>query len=139
MYAMLTNGDSTIGVCTTISLCRYPQQTYVFPGAGLWSMLGIYWVFAFSTASGRGLHTIHSAVLQPFNHYGGAYCCWGLEESPDLSAFPAWQGWMIFSSCGYTHLTPNLWWALKVENSGVMVGYEVGKFTCTSSALYFIA
>ena len=52
-------------------------------------------------------YATHSAVLKPFQQYGGVYSFGGIAESPDPSAFPHFKVWLHM----ITWLSLNLWWA----------------------------
>ena len=68
------------------------------PGDGHQPTPGRHRIVAPSTAvSRREPSATQSAILQPFQLYGGAYSFGGLVESqPNTSTFPAWWGGSYF-------------------------------------------
>ena len=112
MDAIFTNGNSTIGVCTTPTLRNIPL-------AGICTSWCLYVAHTRDAVSSCSLHCFEwgeshaaqSAVLHPFNHCGGTYSSGGSAESPNPPAFPTWWGGIFqVSFHPVTKLTLHVWW-----------------------------
>ena len=80
--AVFTYGGSTIGFTPLQPFTAYPWQAYVQPCDGHWLTTCMYRVAAPSIAlSRRKPPTTQSAVLHPFQTYGGAYSFGSSAES----------------------------------------------------------
>ena len=104
----------------------YPWQALVCPGDGHWSILGMHWLAAPSTALGRGdLYAALSSGLQPFQQYGGANSFGGLCLPYMVGRGLLFQVWLHLM----TWLTLNLWWALYLVILVWISRYQVDEFT----------
>ena len=80
--AMLTNGGSTVGVCTTATLQSIPMVGTC--ASWCWSMAHARSApsyCSFHCFEYGQLHASHSVVVQPSHQYGGVYSLWSLAES----------------------------------------------------------
>ena len=88
------------------------------------------------------LHATHSVVHQPFHPYGGAYNFGGLAEGyliPPLSLHHGEESSFPGTAPHNDMVHSKSLEGIKPGDSGVMIGYQVDKFTCTWSAECFTA
>ena len=121
----------------------YPWQAYVQPGNGHWPTPGMSRVAAPSTALSRWEpHDSYSGVPQPSQLYDGAYSFGGLAESHPLPLPSLHSGeWSSFQGLVPSSDRVNSESAVGIKpgESGVVIGYQVDKFTHTWSAEWFMA
>ena len=108
VIAFFTIWGSTFQVCTAPSLLSIPWQAYEPVGNGPWPMPGVQWMPASTT---REFLPTHSAVLQPFHHYGGAYSCGGMAVIQSLCLLYMVGNVLIFQVVFHPVIqsTSNLW------------------------------
>ena len=118
----------------------YPWQAYVQPGDGHRSTTGMHRVAAPSTTLGRVEPSATlSAVPQPI---GGVYGLGGLVESHLIPLPSLHDGkWSSFPGVVPSDdaVISDSVMGIKPGDSGVVIGYQVGEFTCTWSAEQFVA
>ena len=112
--AIFTNGDSTIGVCTTATLHNMCMTG--IPPCGCWFM-----AHTRGVPSSCYLHCFEwgepHAVLWPFNQYGREYSLVGLAASHQIPSSTLHGGRSLLFQLLFHMMkqsTPNLWWVLNL-------------------------